>query len=54
MDEDVPLLERMQLGGTPNPFVDPEGYTAELDAVEQLFLDVLAEQEREAAAGARR
>lgn len=39
-----------RLGETPNPFVDPAGYTAELDAVEQLFHDVLAEQEREAAA----
>jgi metallo-beta-lactamase class B len=39
-----------RLGQTPNPFIDPEGYLAELDAVETLFLDVLAEQEREAAA----
>ena len=31
-----------------NPFVDPAGYKAELDAVETLFRDVLAEQEREA------
>jgi metallo-beta-lactamase class B len=37
-----------RLGQTPNPFVDPDGYWAELDAVERLFLDVLAEQEREA------
>ena len=39
-----------RLGETPNPYVDPAGYKAEIDAVEQLFLDVLAEQEREAAA----
>jgi len=38
-----------RIGGTPNPFVDPAGYVAEIDAVEQLFLEVLAEQEREAA-----
>ena len=40
-----------RLGRTPNPFVDPAGYLAELDAVEGLFRAVLAEQEREAAAG---
>ena len=40
-----------RLGQTPNPFIDPAGYLAELDAVEGLFRDVLAEQEREAAAG---
>jgi metallo-beta-lactamase class B len=39
--------ERLGQGG--NPFVDPEGYIAEIDAVETLFLDVLHEQEREAA-----
>jgi len=38
-----------RLGETPNPFIDPEGYWAEVDPVEELFLDVLAEQEREAA-----
>lgn len=38
-----------RLGGSVNPFVDPGGYLAEIDAVEQLFRDVLAEQEREAA-----
>ena len=38
-----------QLGKTKtNPFVDPAGYKAELDAVETLFKDVLAEQERDA------
>lgn len=40
----------VRLGQTPNPFIDPAGYRAELDAVEGLFLDVLAEQERAAAA----
>jgi metallo-beta-lactamase class B len=40
-----------RIGRTPNPFIDPAGYLAELDAVEGLFRDVLAEQEREAAAG---
>jgi metallo-beta-lactamase class B len=42
-----------RLGGTTNPFVDPAGDRAELDAVETLFLDVLAEQEREAAGAGR-
>ena len=37
-----------QLGGPSNPFVDPDGYWAEIDTVEQLFLDVLAEQEQAA------
>jgi metallo-beta-lactamase class B len=35
-----------QLGGASNPFIDPDGYWAEIDSVEQLFLDVLAEQQR--------
>lgn len=39
-----------RLGEMPNPYIDPDRYDAELDAVETLFLDVLAEQEREAAA----
>lgn len=44
------MAEKYQrLGMGPNPFVDPDGYSTELDAVEALFLDVLAEQEREAA-----
>lgn len=42
-----------RLGQTPNPFIDPAGYRAELDAVEGLFRDVLADQERAAAAGGR-
>jgi metallo-beta-lactamase class B len=40
-------LER--LGSTPNPFIDPAGYTAELDAVEGLFNQVLAAQQKAAA-----
>ena len=43
------VAKHARLGETPNPFIDPAGYTAELDAVEGLFLDVLAEQERAAA-----
>ncbi len=39
-----------RMGQSPNPFVDPAGYTAELDAVEGLFRAVLAEQ-RAAAVG---
>ncbi len=39
-----------RIGQSPNPFVDPAGYTAELDAVEGLFRAVLAEQ-RAAAEG---
>lgn len=38
-----------RIGQGPNPFVDPAGYTAELDAVESLFVQVLSEQERGAA-----
>jgi len=38
-----------RLGESPNPYMDPAGYIAELDAVEGLFRDVLAEQEQEAA-----
>ncbi len=37
-----------RIGRTPNPFVDPAGYVAELDIVEQLFLRVLAEQQKAA------
>jgi len=58
LDPDIPLAshpamynmvekwERRTEAG--NPFVDPAGYRAEIDAVEQLFRDVLAEQERAA------
>jgi metallo-beta-lactamase class B len=37
-----------RLGKGPNPFIDPAGYTAELDTVEGLFLQVLAAQQRAA------
>ena len=40
-----------RIGQGPNPYIDPDGYTAELDAVENLSRQVLAEQE--AAAGLR-
>ena len=40
-----------RLGARPNPFIDPAGYTAELDAVEGLFNQVLAAQQKAAAAG---
>jgi metallo-beta-lactamase class B len=44
------MVEKYQrLGEATNPYVDPAGYLAELDAVEGLFRDVLAEQEQEAA-----
>jgi metallo-beta-lactamase class B len=42
-----------RLGQVPNPYIDPDGYAAELDAVENLFLDVLAEQQREAGTSGR-
>lgn len=35
-----------RIGKEPNPFIDPSGYTAELDAVEGLFLQVLAAQQK--------
>ena len=38
-----------RIGGAQNPFIDPDVYWEELNAVEALFLQVLAEQE--AAAG---
>jgi metallo-beta-lactamase class B len=37
-----------KIGKGPNPFIDPAGYTAELDAVEGLFKQVLAAQEQTA------
>lgn len=44
------MIEKYRrLGQGENPFIDPEGYVAEIDAVETLFLDVLHEQQREAA-----
>ncbi len=39
-----------RIGDGPNPFIDPDGYGGELDAVEALFLQVLAAQEAAAAA----
>jgi metallo-beta-lactamase class B len=39
-----------RIGKGPNPFIDPAGYTAELDIVEDLFLRVLAEQQKAASA----
>jgi metallo-beta-lactamase class B len=39
-----------RIGKGPNPFVDPAGYVAELDAVEGLFLQVLAAQQKAAEA----
>ena len=43
--------ERLQKQGGkgPNPFIDPAGYKAELDAVEGLFLEVLSDQQKAAA-----
>jgi metallo-beta-lactamase class B len=59
LDPDVPLASHPamynmvakweRLGGEINPFVDPEGYRTEIETVERLFLDVVAEQERAAA-----
>jgi metallo-beta-lactamase class B len=44
------MVEKYErLGQEPNPYIDPEGYGAELDAVETLFLDVLREQRAAAA-----
>jgi metallo-beta-lactamase class B len=37
-----------KIGKGPNPFIDPAGYKAELDVVEGLFLQVLAEQQKAA------
>ncbi len=34
-----------RIGEALNPYIDPDGYDRELDAVESLFLQVLAEQE---------
>jgi metallo-beta-lactamase class B len=39
-----------KLGQTPNPFVDPAGYTAELDLVQHVFERTLSEQRAAAAA----
>jgi metallo-beta-lactamase class B len=47
----VDKYERLQKQGGkgPNPFIDPAGYKAELDTVEGLFLQVLADQQKAAA-----
>ena len=38
--------------GGPNPFIDPEGYTAELDLMEAMFRAVLEAQQASARPGA--
>lgn len=44
------LAEKYQkLGKGPNPFIDPAGYKAEVDIEEHAFLEVLDQQEKEAA-----
>ena len=53
-----PAMYRMaekhaRLGDGPNPFIDPDGYWEELDAVEALFNEVLARQTAEAASDPR-
>lgn len=45
LDEKYPLI-----GKGPNPFIDPAGYKAELDIVEEVFLRTLNEQKTAAAA----
>ncbi|MDA1094398.1 MAG: subclass B3 metallo-beta-lactamase [Acidobacteria bacterium] len=42
-----------RIGDGPNPFIDPDGYRAELGPVETLFRAVLERQEAEAAAAGR-
>jgi metallo-beta-lactamase class B len=39
-----------RIGKGPNPFIDPAGYKTEVDIEERAFLDVLAQQQKEAAA----
>jgi metallo-beta-lactamase class B len=39
---------RLATGG-PNPFIDPAGYTLEVDIAEAMFRAVLAEQQKAAA-----
>ena len=43
-----------RIGDGPNPFIDPDGYREELDAVEALFREVLDRQGAEAAEAERR
>lgn len=45
LDEKYPLI-----GKGPNPFIDPAGYKAELDIVEEVFLRTLTEQRAAATA----
>ncbi len=40
LDEKYP-----KIGKGPNPFVDPAGYKAELDIVEEVFVRTLREQQ---------
>ena len=48
------MVEKFErIGKGPNPFIDPAGYKTELDAVEGLFLQVLAEQQKAAKANDR-
>jgi metallo-beta-lactamase class B len=42
-----------RIGRGPNPFIDPDGYRQEMDAVETLFRAVLERQEAESAAAGR-
>lgn len=35
-------------GSTPNPYIDPDGYRAELDVVERVFLETLEAQQKAA------
>tara|TARA_B110000116_G_scaffold263169_1_gene269324 strand:+ start:1822 stop:2688 length:867 start_codon:yes stop_codon:yes gene_type:complete len=42
-----------RIGRGPNPFIDPDGYRQEVDAVETLFRAVLERQEAESAAAGR-
>jgi len=49
LDEKYPKLA----GGGPNPFIDPAGYTLEVDIAEAMFRAVLAEQQKAAASRGR-
>jgi hypothetical protein len=41
---------KLKAGGA-NPFIDPSGYTLEVDIDEAMFLAVLAEQQKAATSG---
>ena len=44
------LAEKFKkIGNSPNPFIDPAGYKAELDTVEAVFVETLAAQQKAAA-----